>query len=77
VLESAKELEAAGLFANGYELDITNREKTLWVFAEIAKEIGPIYCLVNNAGAVDQRLFVKCDQAVFHRMFRVNVYGTV
>lgn len=76
VLASAQALEAAGLFAKGYVLDITDREKTLALFAEIAKEIGPVYCLINNAGVVDQRPFMDCDQAVFDRMFHVNVYGT-
>ena len=39
-------------------------------------ELGNIFCLVNNAGVVDQRPFLDNTEAEFEKMFRVNVYGT-
>jgi len=76
VAESAKGLQNAGLCAKGFELDITDRAGVKALFERIAGDLGPIYCLVNNAGVVDQRPFDECDEKVFERMFRVNVYGT-
>lgn len=76
VIESAEELKKAGCFAVGYVLDITNRAATIDLFAKIAQDMGNIYCLVNNAGVVDQRPFEDNTEEHFEKMFRVNVYGT-
>jgi NAD(P)-dependent dehydrogenase (short-subunit alcohol dehydrogenase family) len=76
VLESAKELAALGLQASGYVIDITDRSAVLDLFKKITAEIGNIYCLVNNAGVVDQRPFLENTHVEFERMFKINVYGT-
>ncbi len=76
VVKSAEELCQKGYFAKGIVLNITDRDAVLKCFAEIVSEIGDIYALVNNAGVVDQRPFEQNDEAVFDRMFKVNVYGT-
>jgi NAD(P)-dependent dehydrogenase (short-subunit alcohol dehydrogenase family) len=74
VLESAQGL--AGLSARGYVIDITNRDAVLKLFERIAAELGNVFCLVNNAGVVDQRPFPENTEAEFEKMFKVNVYGT-
>ena len=76
VMESAKSLADAGYEASGYVCNITDRELVLKLFEQIAAELGPVYCLVNNAGVVDQRPFLENTEADFEKMFAVNVYGT-
>jgi len=76
VLESAAGLCASGYTAKGIVLNITERAAVLECFKRIAEEMGDIYVLVNNAGVVDQRPFEESDEAIFDRMFKVNVYGT-
>jgi NAD(P)-dependent dehydrogenase (short-subunit alcohol dehydrogenase family) len=76
VEQSAKSLSDKGYFAKGIILNITNRQAVLDCFKSITEEIGDIYALVNNAGVVDQRPFEENDEAVFDKMFKVNVYGT-
>lgn len=76
VEKSAADLAANGYAAKGYILDITNREAVLNCFKTIISDLGDIYALVNNAGVVDTRPFEENDEAVFEKMFKVNVYGT-
>ncbi len=76
VEQAAAELRDNGYFAQGIVLGITNRQAVLDCFAKIVSEVGDIYALVNNAGVVDQRPFEENDEAIFDKMFKVNVYGT-
>ncbi len=76
VLESAQRLTEQGYCARGFIGDITKRDAVLKLFDAIVKEFGPVYCLVNNAGAVDQRPFEENTEAIFDRMFHINVNGT-
>ena len=57
-------------------LDVTNRASVLDCFETIVKTHGDIYALVNNAGIVDTRPFEDNDEALFERMFGVNVFGS-
>lgn len=77
VVESAKGLVDKGYTAKAYVLDITNQENVFACFKSIVAEFGPVYCLVNNAGVVDQRPFTENTPAHLERIFKVNVYGTV
>jgi NAD(P)-dependent dehydrogenase (short-subunit alcohol dehydrogenase family) len=77
VKEEARRLASAGHAVTGYVLDITDREAVLACFADIAKSLGPVYCLVNNAGLVDQRPFEQITPEQMDRMMRVNVHGTL
>ncbi len=76
VEKSAEELSKKGYYAKGIILNITDRDAVLKCFKQITSEVGDIYTLVNNAGVVDQRPFEENDEAVFDKMFKVNVYGT-
>jgi NAD(P)-dependent dehydrogenase (short-subunit alcohol dehydrogenase family) len=76
VMESAAGLAAKGYTVKGYVLNITDRDAVLKCFAQIVSDLGDIYALVNNAGVVDNRPFEENDEAVFDKMFKVNVYGT-
>lgn len=76
VTESAAGLSEKGYTAKGIVLNITDRQAVLDCFKGIIEEFGDIYALVNNAGVVDQRPFEENDEAIFDKMFKVNVYGT-
>lgn len=76
VEKSAADLVADGYDAKGYILNITDREAVLACFEQIVADLGDIYALVNNAGVVDNRPFEENDEAIFDKMFKVNVYGT-
>lgn len=60
-----------------YRLDITDRDAVMACFAGIAKDLGDIYGLVNNAGVVDQRRFEDITPEQIDRIMRVNVNGTL
>ena len=76
VEKSVEELVAKGYEAKSYILNITDRDAVLKCFEQIVADLGDIYALVNNAGVVDTRPFTENDEAVFDKMFKVNVYGT-
>ncbi|MBT3320305.1 MAG: SDR family oxidoreductase [Clostridia bacterium] len=76
VEKSVEELVAKGYEAKSYILNITDRDAVLKCFEQIVADLGDIYALVNNAGVVDTRPFEENDEAVFEKMFKVNVYGT-
>jgi meso-butanediol dehydrogenase/(S,S)-butanediol dehydrogenase/diacetyl reductase len=76
VTDAAAGLAKKGYTVKGIVLDITNRQAVLDCFQGIISEFGDIYALVNNAGVVDQRPFEENDEAIFDRIFKVNVYGT-
>nr|WP_321297327.1 SDR family NAD(P)-dependent oxidoreductase [uncultured Sphaerochaeta sp.] len=77
VVESAKSLAERGYTAKAYVLDITNQENVFACFRSIEAELGPVFCLVNNAGVVDQRPFAENTPAHLERIFKVNVYGSI
>ena len=77
VREEAARLSASGATVKGYQLDITDREVVLKCFGRIVEALGPIYCLVNNAGLVDQRPFEQITPEQMDRIMRVNVHGTL
>jgi NAD(P)-dependent dehydrogenase (short-subunit alcohol dehydrogenase family) len=77
VLAQADRLKAQGFAVKGYVVDITDQKATLDVFAEIRKDLGTVYALVNNAGIVDQRPIEETTPELMDRMMRVNVHGTL
>jgi NAD(P)-dependent dehydrogenase (short-subunit alcohol dehydrogenase family) len=77
VLEEARRLSGSGAMVKGYQLDITDREAVLNCFGGIGEVLGPIYCLVNNAGLADQRPFEQITAEQMDRIMRVNVHGTL
>jgi len=76
VMESADKISKMGYPAKGFVQDITVRDEVLTLFEEIAGTMGDVFCLVNNAGVVDQRPFEETRDEHFEKMFRVNVFGT-
>ncbi len=58
-----------------YQLDITHSEAVNSVFAQIEKEMGEIYALVNNAGVAQQALFTDITDQMWHGMIETNLSG--
>ncbi len=77
VIESAKRLVDQGFTAKAYLLDITDQKEVFTCFDSIVNDLGPIFCLVNNAGVVDQRPFKENTPIHLEKIFKVNVYGTI
>jgi NAD(P)-dependent dehydrogenase (short-subunit alcohol dehydrogenase family) len=77
VVKQADRLKSQGFETKGYIVDITDQKATLEAFAKIAKDLGAVYALVNNAGIVDQRPIEETTPELMDRMMRVNVHGSV
>lgn len=78
VRQTAADIKAAGGRAWSYRLDVTNAAECTALAATVAREIGRIDLLVNNAGIVIRETFDHAD-AIAHakRTFQVNVEGTL
>ena len=78
VRQTAADIKAAGGRAWSYRLDVTNAAECTALAATVAREVGRIDLLVNNAGIVIRETFDHAD-AIAHakRTFQVNVEGTL
>lgn len=45
------------------------------MIAQVVAALGPLSCVVANAGIVQVKPLLKLTEEDFDRMFRVNVYG--
>ncbi len=77
VTESAASLRGKGYDATGIALDVTDHAAVLACFDRIEKEIGPVFSLVNCAGVGEVGPFEKMEPAMWERVIRVNLFGTV
>lgn len=71
----ASELRAAGCQALAVQADVSDRAAVTAAMARVTEAFGPISILVNNAGIAQQDLFQDTDDALWHRLFAVNVDG--
>ncbi len=69
--------QAQRIGGRGYVVDITDRQAVFDCFQDIAKSLGPVFALVNNAGLVDQRPFEEITPEQMDRIMRVNVHGAL
>lgn len=77
VKDRAEEINGEGRTVRGYVNDITDRDAVFSVFHEITAELGPVFALVNVAGAVDQQSLEAMEPERLNRMMAINVNGTV
>ena len=76
--ETVKSITGAGGKAQGFTLDVTDREKCRTVAADIATQIGQASILVNNAGINRRNAFTADAQAVikdWQDIMAVNLNG--
>lgn len=71
----ADELRAAGGQALAVRGDVSDRGAITEAIRQAEAALGPVEVLVNNAGIAQQDLFQDTDDALWHRLFAVNVDG--
>jgi len=74
--ETVSEIAAAGGTAIALGADITDRSQVQAALARLREALGPITILVNNAGMAEFLPFEELTDALWDRMFAVNVRGT-
>jgi 2-hydroxycyclohexanecarboxyl-CoA dehydrogenase len=74
--DTVNEITAAGGKAVALGADITNRPQVQAALAKCRQALGPITVLVNNAGMAEFIPFEDLTDALWDRMFVVNVRGT-
>jgi NAD(P)-dependent dehydrogenase (short-subunit alcohol dehydrogenase family) len=77
VRKQAERLVDKGHKVRGYVLDITDRDAVRACFGDIAKSLGPVFALVNCAGAVDQQPFEEISPDRLDRINRININGSI
>lgn len=73
--ELAAEQEARLPGSRGYQCDVADAAAVKAVFAEIARDFGPIGILVNNAGLTRDHLALGMREEDFTRVLDVNLTG--
>ena len=68
---------AEGTGAAYVTADVTDAVTVATAFATAVGEGGPIDVLVNNAGSVETKAFLRAEPAAFQRMFDVHVLGAI
>jgi NAD(P)-dependent dehydrogenase (short-subunit alcohol dehydrogenase family) len=66
---------AAGKRALALVLDVGDPASVAAAVARVARELGPVDVLVNNAGVAESAPFAKTEPEFWDRHFRVNVTG--
>jgi 2-hydroxycyclohexanecarboxyl-CoA dehydrogenase len=74
--DTVKEITAAGGKAIALGADITDRVQVQAALAKLRAALGPVTVLVNNAGMAQFIPFEELTDALWDRMFAVNVRGT-
>ena len=74
--DTVNEITAAGGKAIALGADISNRAQVQAALAKLRKALGPITILVNNAGMAEFLPFEELTDALWDRMFAINVRGT-
>lgn len=77
LVEAKAKLEARGIQAWGFRVDVTNPASIASLRAQIAAEAGPIDILINNAGVVFGGPFTKVRLDDHFKTYEVNVLGLV
>lgn len=71
-------IRAAGGIAVALPGDVAVEDDVVGMFAACERALGPLTALVNNAGVVDMKARVdEMSAARLHRMFAINVVGTI
>lgn len=65
----------SGDFCRAYKLDITDSNAVNTVVAQVEKDFGEIFVLVNNAGIAEQALFTDITDDMWHKMLDTNLSG--
>lgn len=75
--EVVASLASTGSGALAYKADVSSPSESERVIEELKKSVGKLDIVINNAGVWDAAPLDKIDVAQYHRVFDVNVKGTV
>jgi NAD(P)-dependent dehydrogenase (short-subunit alcohol dehydrogenase family) len=75
VEETAASARAAGGVAIAVALDVTDPASIGEAVGRVARDLGPVDVLVNNAGIAESAPFARTDPGLWERHFQVNVTG--
>jgi len=75
VHHAAREIEAAGGRAEGFQLNVTDRPQVDTVMAQVVQKYGRIDILINNAGITKDARLVKMTEQQFDDVMDVNLKG--
>jgi NAD(P)-dependent dehydrogenase (short-subunit alcohol dehydrogenase family) len=75
--EVVRSIVSQGGRAEFIATDVTQRDQVARLVEATLERFGDIHVLVNNAGVHDMAPFCEESEALWERMFRVNVLGTV
>lgn len=67
--------EEAGPQCRAYAVDIGDRAAVDTAVAEVERDLGPVWLLVNNAGWDQPMPFLETDRDLWDRIIRINLYG--
>lgn len=70
-----RELRSEGYAAMAVQADVSDRAAITAAIRAVEREFGEVNVLVNNAGISQQDLFQYTDEALWRRLFAVNVDG--
>ncbi len=73
--KTVAELESLGAAAGAYRCDVADPEAIKQVVAQVTSDLGPVWCLVNNAGITRDGLLMRMSDDDFQRVMDVNVRG--
>lgn len=71
------EIRAAGGRAAAYRADVADHAAVTAMVERVRNDLGGLHVLVNNAGAVEQKLFLETTPAEWRRQVDVCFYGTL
>jgi len=71
-----KQIAAEGGTAQAYQVNIADPAAVLAMVQAVESELGPIDCLVNNAGIAQQKLMTDITTEDWIRMVATNLSGT-
>ena len=71
----AEALRREGCPALAVQGDVSDRDAVTEAMARVAEAFGPVTILVNNAGIAQRDLFQDTGEALWRRLFAVNVDG--
>ena len=77
--EAAQEIRRSGGQAESFKLDVSQREDCIAIAKRIAKQVGPVTILVNNAGINRRNAFTGDAEAVikdWQDIMAINLNGT-
>ncbi len=71
----ASELSVKGCCVKAFRADVSSSESVRSLCDEVKEFFGDIYCIVNNAGIAQQKLFTDITDEDWQRMININLTG--